>query len=253
MSRLDRELRSRRGPKAAVDPWRPLAAVTESERRPGGRIESGRTLFLAGAECPFTCVFCDLWRHTLDGPTPEGALPRQIEMGVGAGDPAWRWVKLYNASNFFDPRAVPAADHRAIARAVERFPLVVVESHPRLLGDPCRRFADLLSGRLEVALGLETVHPRALAALNKKLDLARYDAAVDWLRGEGIAVRAFVLLGAPFVPSAEQEEWTVASVRHALAGGAGSVSIIPVRGGGELDRVARSGDFTPPTLELAER
>ena len=49
-------------------------SLVEEERRPDGRIERALTVFLAGAECPFTCSFCDLWRCTIDGPTPPGAL-----------------------------------------------------------------------------------------------------------------------------------------------------------------------------------
>ena len=85
----------------------------EQERALSGGVESAVTLFLAGAECVFTCVFCDLWRHTLEGPTLSGSLPGQIERGVaelGAAAKAATAIKLYNASNFFEPRAVPDED-----------------------------------------------------------------------------------------------------------------------------------------------
>ncbi len=59
---------------------------------------------------------------------------------------------------------------------------------------------DTLAGELEVALGLETVHPRALPRLGKRMSLADFDRASG---ARGIAVRAFVLVGAPFVPPAK--------------------------------------------------
>ena len=63
----DRRIRSLRPLKPAVDPWRAHGTLIEEERRPNGTIERALTVFLAGAECPFTCAFCDLWRWTIDG------------------------------------------------------------------------------------------------------------------------------------------------------------------------------------------
>ena len=74
----DRRIRSLRAPKPAVDPYRAHRSLVEDERRPDGTVERALTVFLAGAECPFTCSFCDLWRWTTNGPTPAGALPAQL-------------------------------------------------------------------------------------------------------------------------------------------------------------------------------
>jgi len=253
-SATDRRIRALRPPKPPVDPWRAHGSLVEEERRPGGRVERVLTIFLAGAECPFTCSFCDLWQWTLDGPTPAGALPRQIADVLHSieGPPPDR-LKLYNASNFFDRRAVPPRDLPAIARLAGGFAGVTVESHARTVGRGAVDFAARLEGRLEVAVGLETVHPGAAAQLNKRLDLARFDAAAHILLDNGIDVRVFVLLGAPYVPAAESVEWTVRSVEHAVERGAAVVSIIPVRGGnGELERLRTLGHFAPPTLVQLE-
>jgi radical SAM enzyme (TIGR01210 family) len=227
----------------------------EQERRPDGRVERALTVFMAGAECPFTCSFCDLWQWTLDGPTPPGALATQLERVLAALDaPTPQRLKLYTASNFFDRRAVPAADHAALARLAAPFEAVTVESHANTIGAATRDFARLLDGRsLEVAVGLETVHPMAMEHLNKRLDLARFDAATRDLADAAVDLRVFVLLGAPHVPAAESVEWTVRTVAHAVARGAAVVSIIPVRGGnGEMERLRALGAFTPPTLVQLE-
>ena len=199
-----RRIRAARPAKRPVDPRRALGTLWEEERTANGDVVPALTLFLAGAECPFTCVFCDLWRSTLDGPTPPGALAAQVERALAAEDPdrlAGARVKLYNASNFFDPRAVPPGDLDAIVPLVAPFSRVVVESHPRLVGRRCRDFAAALGdGRLEVAMGLETVHPGALPQLNKRMTLADFDRTVERLAAWGVAARAFVLVGAPFVP-----------------------------------------------------
>jgi hypothetical protein len=253
----DLRLRALRPPKLAVDPWRPLGVLAEPERAAAGGVVATVAVFLAGRECPFTCVFCDLWRATLDGATPRGALPEQLrralaDLGVPASPQAR--LKLYNASNFFDPLAVPPEDLPALAALAAPFARVVVESHPRLVGPRSRDFAALLDGGLEVAMGLETVHPEALERLNKRMTLGDFDRAAEFLRAAGATVRAFVLVGAPHVPPEEGREWTRRSTAHALDAGAETVSLIPVRGGnGALERLAAEGAFRPPALADLER
>jgi radical SAM enzyme (TIGR01210 family) len=250
----NRRIRDSRPSKETVDPERPLGVSLERERLPGGGSSLWLTVFLAGAECPFTCVFCDLWRHTLDSPTPEGALTRQLEEALASrGAEEASGVKLYNASNFFDSRAVPVADLRRIARRVERFERVTVECHPRLIGDACFDFADRISGRLQVAMGLETIHTGSLARLNKGMDLNDFARATQSLVSRGIGVRAFVLLGGLFYGGSEAVEWALRSAEWALERGVEVVSIIPLRGGeGEMERLADRGDFEPPRLEQLE-
>jgi hypothetical protein len=244
------------------DPGSALGWLWEQEREPGGEGERrpALTVFLAGAECPWSCVFCDLWRHTLAGPTPPGALPAQLAAALaGAGPlPAASAAKLYNASNFFDPHAVPPGDDEALVTLLAPFSRVTVECHPRLLGERCWRFRDRLAAspsrtHLEVAMGLETVHPGALPRLGKGVTLAAFDRAAAALAVHGVALRAFVLLAPPFVPAVEAVEWAVRSVRHALGVGARRVSIIPTRGGnGALEALAAAGDFRPPSLAQLE-
>jgi radical SAM enzyme (TIGR01210 family) len=259
--RLDRSaetarIRARRPPTKRVDPWRPQGVLVEEERGPGGEVEPVLTVFLTGSECPFTCVFCDLWRHTLDEPTPAGALPAQLRQALAdetVRRTSPRRIKLYNASNFFEPRAVPPPDLPVLADLLRPFTGVTVESHPRLVGDACFEFAARIPGRLEVAMGLETIHAEALPRLNKQASLADFAAAAGRLRQADIGVRAFVLVGAPFVPAEEGVAWAVRSVAWAFEQGADVVALIPVRGGnGELERLAASGEFTPPTLRDLE-
>ena len=246
-------IRSLRPPKPAVDPWRPHDVVLEGERDSGGITRSSMTVFLSGSECPFTCVYCDLWQYTLDRPTPPGAIPRQLEIALASigEQPVPDAIKLYNASNFFEPRAVPTEDLETIAGQLRAFQKVTVECHPRLVGPPCLRFAELLRGDLEIAMGLETIHPVALPRLNKEMTLTDFEVAVELLREGGVGARAFVLLSPPFVPADESVEWTLRSVDFALDRGVDVVSIIPMRmGAGEMERLAAAGLFEPPTLKM---
>jgi radical SAM enzyme (TIGR01210 family) len=181
-------------------------------------------------------------------------LTGQLDAVVKAiGSPTPNRLKLYNASNFFDERAVPAEDILGIAKLAEPFAGVTVESHANTIGARTLAFARHIAGRLEIAVGLETIHPVAVAQLNKRLNLARFDSAARFLAQNGIDLRVFVLLGAPYVPAGESVAWTVRTVEYAVERGASLVSIIPVRGGnGELERLQALGHFAPPTLSQLE-
>jgi archaeosine synthase beta-subunit len=255
LAATDRRIRALRPPKPAVDPWKAHGCIVEAERRPNGIVEQTATIFLAGAECAFTCSFCDLWRYTIDGPTPRGSLPAQIEASLaGIQSDLVERVKLYNASNFFDRRAVPPEDLPRIAELCAPFRGVTVESHAKTVNSSVLEFARRMPGRLEVAMGLETIHPAASETLNKRLDLGQFDRAMSVLAEYSIDARVFVLLGAPGVPESEAVEWTVRSVAYAARHGAALVSIIPVRGGnGEMERLASLGQFAPPSLRQLER
>jgi archaeosine synthase beta-subunit len=180
-------------------------------------------------------------------------LTRQLESVLQSLDEKPDRLKLYNASNFFDQRAVPSEDLPGIATLAGSFASVTVESHANTIGPKALAFARQIPGRLEVAIGLETIHPIAAAQLNKRLELERFDWAARFLSDNGIDLRVFVLLGAPYVPSNEAIEWTVRTVEYAVERGASVVSIIPVRGGnGEIERLQALGHFVPPTLSQLE-
>jgi radical SAM enzyme (TIGR01210 family) len=243
----------RHAPKLAVDPAQPNGWLREEERQSDGRRLPTLTVFLAGAECPFDCVFCDLWRQTLDNPTPRGAIPRQIATGLAAARPPTAGaIKLYNASNFFDPIAVPPEDDQSIAALLRPFDRVIVESHPRFIQRRCLEFADRLRGSLEVAIGLETADPNVLARLNKQMTLDMVADAAAALRTAGVGVRFFLLVPPPFVTAANAVAATERAVRYAAGLGADHVSLIPFR-----TEQIRAGTLSPqnltrPTLGMVE-
>lgn len=198
---------------------------------------------------------CDLWKHTLTGPTPVGAIAHQLA-GALAGAPGhFDRLKLYNAGSFFDAGAVPPAEYAAVAQRAARFSSLTVECHPRLVGASVFSFQERLGNvQLEVAMGLETAHPEVLARLNKGMTLDDFRSAAGALRARGIAVRAFVLVNPPFMEEAAALEWGVRSVEAAFDMGAGLVALIPVRrGNGAMEALEAAGFYRPPRLEtLAE-
>lgn len=254
LSRANRaEIVRLRGPKPALSPRLPAAAFVQREPSRRGECVEVATLILTGAECPFACSMCDLWKHTLDTPTVPGDLIEQIERGLSELF-ATPWVKLYNASNFFDPRAVPDQDRAAVGKQVSQFDRVIVENHPRLLSrDRVLSFRDKLAGKLEIAMGLETIHPFAMQVLNKQMSPSDYASSSQWLAQEGIDIRAFVLLQPPGVPTEEAIDSLVETVEFAWQTGVRHVSLIPTRRGNPwLDKLIEDGLYGLPNLASLE-
>lgn len=195
---------------------------------------------------------CDLWKNTLEESVASGAIPEQIREALASLSSASR-IKLYNAGSFFDARAIPPEDHPAIAGLLASFERIIVESHPALVGPPVLRFRDRLRGALEVAMGLETVHPEVLPRLNKRMTLDDFRRAADFLGGGGIALRAFVLAGLPWIEAEAALAWTLRSIAFAFDCGATAVSVIPTRSGnGAMEAMRDAGLFEPPPLALLE-
>lgn len=248
----DRWILARRSPRNRADAGRPYAFLVEQERAESGEIVPVATLFLTNRECPWRCLMCDLWKNTLTETVPVGAIPAQIDHALAQLPPA-RQIKLYNSGSFFDPRAIPPEDHAAISDRVRSFERVIVECHPALVGESALRFRDRLTGKLEVAMGLETVHPDVLSKLNKRMTLDQFSRAADFLRQHDIALRAFVLVKPPFLHESEAREWAARSVTFAFDCGASVVSLIPTRpGNGALETLAAQGGFSPPKLATFE-
>jgi radical SAM enzyme (TIGR01210 family) len=260
----DRFVLDRRGPRTPHDPWRYQNLIVEDELTAEGPIARVATVFLTGRECPWRCVMCDLWQHTISTDTPAGAIPAQIAAArqtLEQQRDAITGMKLYNAGSFFDPRAVPEGDYDEIAGQLGGLVRVIVESHPALIGARVDRFLEALNRRravsgvqLEVAMGLETASQDALERLHKRMTVDQFAAAAEALRSRGVALRTFLLISPPFVPPDEQDAWLLHSIDAALSCGAASVSLVPTRpGNGALEAVAADGDFRAPRLEDIER
>jgi archaeosine synthase beta-subunit len=249
----DRWILARRGARNALDPRRPYAYLVEDERAEDGAVVPIATIFLTNRECPWRCLMCDLWQNTLTERLPPGAIPEQIDHALAHLPPA-RQIKLYNSGSFFDSQAIPVEDYEAIARRVASFERVVVESHPALVGPRCVHLRDLLSpARLEVAMGLETVHPEAGPRLNKRMTLDQFARAADFLQEIGAALRVFILVKPPFLEEAEALEWAVRSLDFAFDCGASVAALIPTRfGNGAMEALGEQGHFSPPALATLE-
>jgi archaeosine synthase beta-subunit len=251
-SERDAWIVAQRPARKKLDPAKPFAFFVEQERDHSGELVDVATIFLTNRECPWKCVFCDLWKNTVAERTPIGAIPSQIEYALSRLPPA-RQIKLYNSGSFFDRRAIPSEDRPRIAERVAHFERVVVECHPNLANDEVLEFRDALRGTVEVAVGLETTHPEVLEKLNKRVTLEQFALAAEFLNANGISLRVFVLVQPPFIPIDEAAHWARRSIDFAVDCGAGVCSLIPTRAGnGALDALAALGQFSEPSLEALE-
>lgn len=298
----DQWIVSLRPNREAMNPWQPHAFLVEEEPDEIGGTVSILTVFLTNRECPWRCLMCDLWRHTLTEAVPIGAIPAQIDfalerllfnetdtqtpppeathsrphlaartstpprVGRGEARQVIRQVKLFNSGSFFDRRAIPPADYGPIAERVCAYERLILECHPSLVNESCVRFRDLLVAkasrnsaasrtlpRLEIALGLETVHPEVLPRLNKRMTLDHFSRAAEFLRLSDIALRVFILVKPPFLNEPEGIEWARRSLDFAFDCGATVASLIPTRAGnGALEALAQRGEFSPPKLASLE-
>jgi len=248
----DEWILARRGLRRAVDPRVPYAYLVEDERSAAGEIVPTATVFLTNRECPWRCLMCDLWRNTTAETVPIGAIPSQIDYALKRL-PGARQIKLYNSGSFFDQHAIPPKDYEAIARRLDGLERVIVESHPALVGDACIQFRDLIQGKLEVAMGLETAHQEILARLNKRMTLEMFAESAQILRDNEIDLRAFILVKPPFMHEEEAVEWAVRSLGFAFECGVTAATLIPTRGGnGAMEELAADDDFSPPALRTLE-
>ena len=202
---------------------------------------------------------CDLWRFTTRDRHAGRRHPGPSRGGTHSlaerGEQISR-VKLYNASNFFDPRAVPESDYGDIAaatrrglRAGDRRVASLAHRRPRrAVSRRARR------PRLEVAMGLETVHPAALDALNKRM------TTEDFARRPTISVVA----GCRSASSCSLRHHSCrrgtgrrgccSRSRLLKSCGASVISLIPTRAGnGTMEALTAQKLFRAPTQEDVDR
>lgn len=249
----DRWIRSHRGPKTPVDPRFPNGYFSEWERSSQGQVEKASTVLLTNRECPYTCLMCDLWKHTTDEVLAPGLIASQIRYAL-ARLPVAKQLKLYNSGSFFDPGAVPVEDYPEISSLAEEFSRVLVECNTSFLGDNVLKFKNMLSADLQVAIGLEIAHPQVLKSLNKQMTLDDFERGVEFLGKNDISARAFILVRPPFLTEEEGVEWACRSIDYAFQVGVEVCSVIPVRGGnGALEVLAAGGYFQEPALRSLEQ
>ncbi len=247
------EIEKLRPARNIVNPDIPFHFLHEQEPDVDGNLQSINTIFLTSKECAFKCLMCDLWKNTLEGPTPKAAILKQINYALNQL-PEANVIKLYNSGNFFDQKSIPPSDYPEIIERLRSYKKVIVENHAKLCGQACVDFNDQLNGNLEIAMGLETIHPDVLPRLNKQLSQEDFKLAAQFLSSHGIDMRTFILLNPPFLTDEKESiEWTIKTVQFAFDCGVDCCSIIPTRpGNGMMEILQEQGHYVPPSLSALE-
>jgi radical SAM enzyme (TIGR01210 family) len=245
------ELRPKRN---TLNPDIPYHFLHEEEPDADGVLQKVNTIFLTGKECSFKCLMCDLWKNTLATPTPKGAIVNQINHALNRL-PEAETIKLYNNGNFFDPKAIPPTDHEGIAARLRTYKRVIVENHPRLTNQNCIAFKKRVNAKLEIAMGLESIHPEVLPRLNKQLTPNDFRKTTAFLRSNDVDTRAFILLNPPYLTDKNENiAWVIKTVQFAFESGTQTCSIIATRpGNGIMETLQEQGHYTPPTLDALEQ
>ena len=130
-------IRSMREEKAPADPFLPYGWFNEQELLLSGDVQEVSAILLTNRECPYSCLMCDLWKHTTRETVPVGAIPAQIEYALEKLSAA-TCLKLFNSGSFFDPKAIPVEDYPRIASLLTGFENILVESHTVFVGRECQ-------------------------------------------------------------------------------------------------------------------
>ena len=246
-----REPTSRPGAQSTPD------TLVEHEMGPKGCLLETATIFLINRECPWTCVMCDLWKHTSLKPMSPGHAPVQLSSALRQLEKASKHqlsqIKIYNSGSFFDTKAIYTADYMRIANSLSGYERVIVENHPKLSGKHISLFKELLDPQLEIAMGLEVADDPLLDKLNKRFSLEDYITACEFLNAQRIAHRAFIMVQPPFTGQAEALSLCQRSVRFAFEQEASCVSLIPSRATtGAMHALKNQGNFVQPTIHTLE-
>lgn len=245
--RLDAAVRALHDPRL---PAGETGGCVEREIFPDGSARDIGTVYLRNGACPLACLYCALYRTAADRPASGQEIARQIRSARGRM-PAVSGLKLYNASSLFEPVSIrqEAESLEAIAAALAGLDLVVVEARSENAGR-APDFARRISGRLEVAIGLEVADDELLSLLNKPTTVARFREAARLLGRRDVLLRAFVLVQPPFVSGAAARDLAVRTFELAAAEGARVVSFLPVVSRhAPMERLRRAGFFTEPSLD----
>ena len=198
------------------------------------------------------CLMCGYSSESLDGVCAED-IASQVERALERykGEAV---VKIYTSGSFLDEREIPAPAETLQAFLDAGAKRLLVESRPQFV-EPSLPWLRGFSGRLEVAMGLETASDRVRErCVRKGFTFADFIVASGKLRGAGATVRTYLLLKPPFLGEADAMADAVASLK-AAAEHSDVISINPVNVQRRtlVERMWRRAEYRPPWLwSLAE-
>ena len=166
---------------------------------------------------------CDLWQHTTERDTPAERSPRRSptrdrHSTARTSRSARSSCTTPAASSI--PALCPTTTTMASPPRSLASSRVIVESHPALVGARTRRFLEALHRHQAADVvasarsrdGARDGTSRGARAAEQEDDGRRFLLAAGRLRSLGVALRVFLLVSPPFVPTDEQDEWLLRSI-----------------------------------------
>jgi len=243
-----REIRNRIGRSERKDY---VTTYTEKEFL-NGRTRNERVLILRTRGCSWSyhsgCSMCGFWEDT----NPEinaNDIMKQIEdflKEYSKGDV----LKVFTSGSFFDPLEVSGEIQvPIIEKLLDHYNFLIVESRPEYIVNKAESLKQF-SGRLQVAMGMESTDPEVLKYLiNKNYSYEDFKRASELLHRNGISVRAYLLMKPPFMKEQEAIDDTIKSARD-ISSFADFISINPmnVQKGTLVESLYKEGNYRPPWL-----
>ncbi|MGC8645454.1 MAG: archaeosine biosynthesis radical SAM protein RaSEA [Thermoplasmata archaeon] len=217
-----------------------------------GKTRRERVLILRTRGCSWSyhsgCSMCGYWDDTNPN-IGKDDLFAQSSAFLEAF-PKGEVLKIFTSGSFFDPVEVhPDFQKKMVEEALEGYEFLVVETRPEYV-KRASEWIGKYSGRLQVAIGLESTDPLVLRkSVNKNYDFDDFKEAAETLHSVGISVRAYLLLKPPFLTESEAITDVIKSARE-LAPYSDFISINPtdIQRGTLVERLYKEGNYRPPWL-----
>ncbi|MFX1514163.1 MAG: archaeosine biosynthesis radical SAM protein RaSEA [Promethearchaeota archaeon] len=165
-------------------------------------------------------------------------------------------LRIFNSGSFFDEEEVSIALRERIFHKIEKDPRikeVTIETRPEyVLKQKLLEMKQCLpSKRIEIAIGLESSNDQIRVELiNKGFDFKSFKKAINIIKSNGIASKAYLLLKPPFLSEEEAIQDVLLSIKACKQLGIEKISINPctVQKGTLVEKLWKERRYRPPWL-----
>jgi len=228
-----------------------VATYTEREYL-NGKTREERVLILRTRGCSWSyhsgCSMCGYWDDTNPNIGRDDLFSQASSFLERF--PRGEVLKIFTSGSFFDPVEVhPDFQKMMVEEVLKGYEFLVVETRPEYVRK-ASEWIGKYSGRMQVAIGLESTDPLILRrSVNKNYDLSDFIGAAAALHSIGISVRTYLLLKPPFLTEGEAIADTIKSARE-VAPYSDFLSINPVdiQRGTFVESLYKEGNYRPPWL-----
>ena len=228
-----------------------------------GRLEDALVIIMRTGGCRWAktsgCLMCGYSRDTYDGKITTADLTAQYNRAMEKYS-GQKIVKIFNSGSFLDENEIPPEVRDAILKDLdEKAARIVIESRAEFITDDVLDKLGEITGKLEVALGLETASDEInKSCVNKGATFDDYKQAAGMIHRHGYRVRSYVLLKPPFLTESDAitDTWnTMEKIRNITD--VISINPVNVQKWTVVEKLWKNRQYRPPwlwsVLELLKR